>query len=427
MTIEYVLVLILGSLFQSIIVHQGLNIISEMRYVHRLIEFCIYIIYLTANAVISLYLNNIWANVLINIMLIVMVSLLYEIKLIKRFVFPVILSALFILTEIFMGLIVTSLTNMTVAQTQENIYFYLQGVIGSKLLVFFTILVFKQFMSSKYTKLSVAMTVTMCILPVAVNVILFAISELMIYNTNKTLSVVMTSGVVAFLLSIIILMYSIEKNISDKVSKIELEYVNNEMENQLLSVNMLIEKYKFSNKNMHDMKNKLLALKGMSSDNLNFKKELEEADEILNFAENIVYTGITSLDAILNEKFSIMTALGVKFNNKIAVSDIKIDEIKIAMLIANLLDNAIEESERLLWVVEKCCISIDVVQMENQLHIKVVNNKRNLTHSEVTSKKNKYKHGYGTQIIDNLTKELNGVISREISENEYVVKIMIVI
>lgn len=426
MTVEFALVLVFSSIFQIVIVHQGISAISKKCYVNKWIELSVYLVYLIIMVIKSLYLGIFWLSIIISIVLIIFVSLMHEMSLVKRLLFPVILSSMFILTESFMGLIVTSLTSMTVEQTQDNIYFYMQGVIGSKLLVFFIILALKQFITSKSMKMSIAMTINMCILPVVVNVILFAISELMVGNTNKRLSILLTSGVIAFLISIIVLMYSIEKNIADKVSKNELEYVNNEMVKQLASVHGLIEKYKFSNMNMHDMKNKLLVLKGMTSNNINYVKEIQEAEDLLNCTKNIVYTGITGLDAILNDKISIITSVGIELTNKILLSDLRIDEMKLAILMANLLDNAIEESERLISVGGNASISFEIIQIDNQIHIRVVNNKRDVVSDKSTSKQNKQKHGYGMQIIDNLTEELNGIISREISRNEHVSMVMIV-
>ncbi len=427
MSVEYLLVVIFSSLFQAVILHQALKLLAKRSYVNNIIQAFILLAYTIIIIIFTIYIKSLVINTLSSVLIIIIISFMYDIKLIKRMFFPVILSSLFIITELFMGLIITSFTSMSVEQMQTNVYFYMQGLIGSKLLVFFFILVFKQFISSKYIRLSVAINIIMCMLPIAVNVVIFAISELMVDNTNKTLSILMTSGTMAFLLSIILLMYAVEKNIEDRLKKNTLEFANSEMKMQLVSVNSLIEKYKFNTKTMHDMNNVILALRGMSSDNKNFASELDSAEVILNNARSIIYTGVLGLDAILNDKLSKMTALSIKNKIKIIVGDMQIDEMKLSILIGNLLDNAIEESERLISDGNSAYINVDIFHTDNQLHIRVVNNKRKLDNRVGTSKKNKYKHGFGSTIIDNITSELNGVIIRDITENEYIATAMLVI
>ena len=106
------------------------------------------------------------------------------------------------------------------------------------------------------------------------------------------------------------------------------------------------------------------------------------------------------------------------------LTEVKIDSIKLSILIANLLDNSIEESKRLQEESKESKITLKLQSIGDSLNIFIKNKSRNIT-TERTAKANKFKHGYGTEIIKKIVEDFDGSILTEKTENDYSVSVLI--
>ena len=146
----------------------------------------------------------------------------------------------------------------------------------------------------------------------------------------------------------------------------------------------------------------------------NAGQELIKVNQIVEGARSIGYTGIASIDALLNNIEDKSKQYNIQFKKHIFIDEIvKTNEMDFCLLLGNLLDNAIEECIRLIEVRKTDLFIIcDIKTVDNYLNIIIENScmeKETLT----TSKSNKYKHGYGLHIIDEIVQKFDGSIKRE--------------
>ena len=104
-----------------------------------------------------------------------------------------------------------------------------------------------------------------------------------------------------------------------------------------------------------------------------------------------------------------------KFNND------KIKEIDLIALISNLFDNAIEECKSIAKENLDTQIKFKMKNESNNILITIDNSttKKEILEKGVTTKSDKYAHGVGLEIVEEITKRYNGKMERKIQDNIY--------
>ena len=379
--------------------------------------------YVLVGAVFGYFSTFFWVNMIDNIIFEFVFSFLYSMKLYKRIIGSIGISAAFISCEMIMGQLVSIVLGITVEVARDNIFIMIFGLLGSKLLVFFIVLIIRKFFSKETTKLSKSLYSSIVLIPISTLVIVLSLGQFTMEIENRPLTIMMMCGVIAIIFSNIILMYVIEKHKEEAVKMVKKDFVNIQLENEIEQYCELVEKYKFNNKKMHDIDNQLTALKGMGYGETH-NIALREVELVVSSARSVVYTGNNSLDALLNNKIDKIKNEGIELSCKVFLSDKKINNVMdICVLLGNILDNAIEECQRIDNNEKQ--IMIDIHDINNLHQIIVKNSKSATSNTSGTSKNNKQKHGYGTAIIDEIVKKYNGSINREICDENYQISILL--
>ena len=163
----------------------------------------------------------------------------------------------------------------------------------------------------------------------------------------------------------------------------------------------------------HDIKNHIQALKIFSENNdtEGFKKyvgEMTSSYDVkrIEYCENnIVNAAVSSKEAMAREK-------GIIFETSINLPEkIDIDSMDIVSVFTNLLDNAIEECDRIKEGEKK--ISLNCVCKKGTIAICCENSCLNEEKAKklTTQKKDKFLHGLGTNIVKNIAEKYNGSYS----------------
>lgn len=163
----------------------------------------------------------------------------------------------------------------------------------------------------------------------------------------------------------------------------------------------------------HDIKNHIQALKILSENNdtEGFKKYVSEmtssydVKKIEYCENNIVNAAVSSKEAMAREK-------GIIFEASINLPEkIDIDSMDIVSVFTNLLDNAIEECERIAEGEKK--ITLNCVCKKGTIAICCENSCLNEEKAKklTTQKKDKFLHGLGTNIVRNIAEKYNGSYS----------------
>lgn len=291
----------------------------------------------------------------------------------------------------------------------------------------------KGFMLLSKTELIILTALCLRIKPVKIKVIytwiIFVVGILIAYvPLNYTF---FSSGVYAlvfwmFLLAIIILgIYSIIQHMTASIQKKEAEFT--EEKNFMLMENykILADTYLDNQRFYHDIKNQYLILKQYLENN-EYAKANEYMEGLIKGERNIEmikYTGVEAIDILLAYKRSLanlhsinMSIIGEKISNHIP-------DYKMAALLGNLLDNAIENCQNL--ELDNKWIQVIIRKVGEISLIKITNPYFQIPQCVngrlATSKENKQIHGIGSRSVQETVKQYGGTITYEYTDGKFCV------
>ncbi len=340
------------------------------------------------------------------------VSNLYKSNVIKRLLLCVLLNVFFILSEIVMGLILSALSTMTVEQLTNNVFFYMQGALMSKILVFVIVKAVGYFSAPLEVRTTNIFYIILLVHPLATFLIIYVMSEYMYFSDVNNFVVLSAVAVIILIMSNVLLFYLFEHyhKMSDEKTKQKL--IEKDLQYKAEYYRELSNRQKITNKAMHDLKNQLFALKESLENNADegMKKINKLCDDIL-LSKPREYTRNEAVDALISVKSQQMNDAGIPFKEYIyTASDIKVDTFDMCILLGNLLDNAVEASMKV--EEEKRLVELNMKQSENYLIVQITNtvNELVLVHGNeiVTTKDKKELHGYGLKSVNEIVRKYNG-------------------
>ncbi|MGN0450269.1 MAG: sensor histidine kinase [Ruminococcus sp.] len=235
-----------------------------------------------------------------------------------------------------------------------------------------------------------------------------------IYNFNYfTMVFFVASITIVFLL--FFLVFKITKDYEQQQT---LTLINQKNEMLQKSLDDTEKTFNLWRTSIHDYKNNMIMLSKLADENKisEIKEYLEKETATLNNKVFYAKTGNSVADAIINTKYNIALTKNIDFIvNAVIPSDCLVSNIDFAAIIGNLLDNAIEASEK----EEKPCVIVNIKMSKNFLVIDIANRYSGVLISDSTTKINKIEHGIGLKSVKNAVKKYDGVFDLK-QEGEYV-------
>ena len=204
------------------------------------------------------------------------------------------------------------------------------------------------------------------------------------------------------------------------------------MRNDMLETNYkgLLKAYELNRTVHHDHKNHMLAISELIKENKNEDalKYIHNYLTIENKLINEIKSGNDIINVIVSSKIAETSERGIEFIYEIEyLNDLKMDDIDICALLANLLDNAVESCEKVINKNPK--INLKIFKKNEMLLIQVVNS----IHSNFIKKKylfstekdNIQLHGWGMISIENVVRKYGGI--KEYHINDDMIEIFITI
>lgn len=244
--------------------------------------------------------------------------------------------------------------------------------------------------------------------------ILISIVRNIIYDTQKHYNAFLIILLCLILLNIIqyyMMIYISKKNIKEK----NMYLMQKQIEMQEDSIRNLEVKYDETAKLRHDIKNHVscalkLARQGDTEELTKYLNELSE-DKINNII-SYIKTKRKILGAVLNSKLAIAERKGIDMQCVILNEMDNIKEIDLGVLLANLLDNAIEACEKNKGPSE---IMLKMWNKAGYYCIEIINTvERNILAENpnlYTSKANKELHGVGLRSVEDIVEKYNGIMN----------------
>ena len=263
---------------------------------------------------------------------------------------------------------------------------------------------------------------------------MIAVSSTTISYLSKTISnegievIINESGMINSLtFTVVILNLAGIISINDDIGKQYYKWINELIQNQVKRQLKFYERLESINKETraikHDMKNHMIIVRRLAE-----KGELQGLQQYLTNIEytaekldNILHTGNSIVDAIINEKLEVAHKKRIPLEVKIQLpKELSIEPIDICVIMANSIDNAIEacgkieeEDMRQIQVRSSCDKGYFIYCISNTTKepVKIVNKQM------ATSKKDSLNHGYGIINMRTSVEKYDGKLSMDYKEN----------
>lgn len=240
-----------------------------------------------------------------------------------------------------------------------------------------------------------------------------------IYLVRQTLNTFSDSTTIGwfFLLVILALLLFVVQfviEIKDKKVKLDLERMRNSLlEENYQNVSGI---YSRNAKLYHDINNHLNTLYQLldSGDYEDAKDYIEKISEPVKALSKTSWTGINIVDVIINSKIEKMDQKGITYEINVEFpSNSNIDSSDICTILSNLLDNAIEATEK--WVKTNVPIIITIRRIQQFLMIQIENPCASViddtTNLPPTTKENQEIHGWGLPSVVSAVEKYNGTFN----------------
>lgn len=323
-----------------------------------------------------------------------------------------------------MGILSISNYNVNINELLSNSTLYLQGVILSKTICLVIVTFFVKKFGKESNRFSLSEMLIMMLQGISGVACLLLVIEFTYYRISayKVVSVYLIFIAVLILVAYFVFYRVFESYIKKRDIEQEALKVQFYNKGQYEYYAALEEENLNVRKMYHDIKNHLLAIKGLNSENPDLSESYIQ--ECLNAVEgfNQYYdTGNKLADIILYEKSNI--ARMSQINTKVMIqkdSLNNIDMLDLCAILTNSFDNAIEACKQCKG--EKY-INVKSIKNEASLILTFKNNYEvePIKHENgtlITHKKNKVEHGVGMQSVKVAVQKYNGNVEISIDQNE---------
>lgn len=229
-----------------------------------------------------------------------------------------------------------------------------------------------------------------------------------ILSQNSSIYIIAAITLMAILL--ILVNYFIISSSENFIEKGKLELLENSYSITKQYLEDLRHEQLELNKFKHDFSNHLNVLNGLvNNDSLEAKKYLTKLNENLKEIKQVVFSGNSVVDSIINFKINLNPDINFE-TNLMVKKEINIPENKLSSLLFNLIDNAIAAARD----TSDKTVTIKIISKNDMLLIEI-SNSANKEPSFITTKGKG--HGNGMMIIKEIVSSLGGMINYKYNQN----------
>ena len=406
----YAFVYSVCSLFQAYILYRYYHIFFHKSRVPIFVEYGSYLVFFSVNALIYILVSIPLVILITNIVGQYLLTYVYEGQQKNR----IALSLLYCFVAALIELIVVFLSTYTaIPIDQSNSYSLIYGPIFTTVFMYlFVFILGHRESAGSQIKLPLVHWLFLLIIPVASFYMILMILSLDVLDTRSVAVccfLALLINLAAFYLYDMIVAYA-----SGKIEKQQIEQENAYYSHQLEIMDSFLSTMGGFR---HDLKNHVIAM-----DVFIAKKQYQELEFYFHetfssrFLENeVIFSGNTTIDSILNYKFHEAKNRGIRFDIHLAIPEkLEISNRDCVIILGNLLDNAIEAAEK---VPEPRTVDLDITWEKGCLYITVVNPYIGEMHFKnglpVTTKADTASHGIGLTNVKEAVERNHGAIRFE--------------
>ena len=423
-SVLYYIVFLVLNAFDTYIIYQFMKSFFKDNYNNKKFTLILYVIYYSISSLIYIFLSNFVLNLTSSVLLVFMLTIGYRSKISTKVISTILAVLTFLTAEIIIAVLIGAI-NMDL--TKHTYYGTELTLLAVSILKYLFVKII-----SRFGNLNGDIKPPKSFLLIAVFVPLISVFlEMQLITQNNISEIIYASTLVCVVLLNFMVFYlydSITKLFTEKVNAAAAKQksIYYQKEAQLLEQNMgEIKKLR------HDMKNHLIVISELSKKHgdTDITDYISALSEKMVRAEEYSQTGILSLDSIINYKLTQAKQSGIKVSCEITVpNDLKIASDDFVTIIGNLLDNAIEATEK---IQDDKYIFLNIRYTKGTLLINVKNSFDgilNIKNNQFeTTKKDTMLHGIGMQSIENAIRNYNGEMITSYNDLEFITKIILIV
>lgn len=353
-----------------------------------------------------------WLNVLFSILASFVLSIaFFKIKPIRAGFYSVLLVSISSFLEHIVIFIISSYSNLYIAEYKSETILLVIEIIISKILYFFIAMILLHFAQKDSTITKIPTAFYIFPLITLVSVISFwyiSLNQHLEFKNQIILGIVS----ILLLLATLFVFFSFQANAQQENKLLLLQQEQDKIKTDITYYDILEKQNNNLRLYAHDAKNHLSAIK-----NLNTNPEIEEyisrMSKSLATYSKVSHSGNHTLDVIVDKYITECTLKKINFvfdviNNNLT----NIEAYDLVTILSNLLDNAVEAAEE--SKNRTICIETD---FRNGFSVLIVSNscdkkpKLNASEMPITTKSNKRLHGFGLKSVTKTIKKYNGDIA----------------
>lgn len=371
---------------------------------------------------INFFVQNTWVNLIAVLAASYLLTLIYDIDLKMRLSGTLVMFVLMALCELIVGFILSAIFYATITEINENLIYYTVGIFASKAIMLFGVKLFSLRYKRNDIDIPNGLLAAFSVFPIATLIIGIILIGGFGKDTDPAFAVAGSAGTILLALANILVFYLFERYAKQNKARYQMQAEQSRLKAETIYLNNLIERQQNSNKQMHDLKNQLFAIRQIiAEDSDRGIEEIDKVCNVVNGMQSIVYSGDSSIDSLINSKTQNLPP-NVKFFCECFIFDFgKTDRMDMCILLGNLLDNAVEAATP----IENSFIKLKFLQQGNLLNITLSNscNKDLQGNKFETTKADKTAHGYGLKSVRNIVDKYGGCIDIACKDGEFIVYI----
>jgi hypothetical protein len=354
----------------------------------------------------------------------------FNIRFTSRLLITILLIAMFSVAETAMGMTMIGILGVSIENIQGGMATYAVGVFGSKLVSLILVLVLRFFVTSRKQGIeSKWVNISVLFLPLQSLIFCFAIQRAVLVVPDNSLRFLSLFALLISFILIFVTILVIRNQIKSMRYKHELELASFHLRAQTEHYSDLYSVQQEIRAMSHNIKHELTALSGLLLKN-NVSDALKYINETLVHIESIslaAYTDYPVIDAILNAKTKLASNHQISLRYKILIDGtVAIDQMDLAIILGNALDNAIEA------VVRNTADDREIrltIQEKSQYLFIFIDNHATEDFSDVakTSKLDKANHGFGLSKIRMIVDKYDGNLSINYNEKTQRVSVQLLL
>lgn len=418
MAIKYISI-VLGTIFEIYCINMFTNIYLPRKEIEKYKYYLIFILISIFYISKSFLLNGI-SMAIASLIAKFLFTQLYESKQYVKMIISISLSVLYISSELLFGgvfMLISGDNHMEINTSPEA---YAIGTLLSKFFVFVIILLFQSKKKSiAISNLSSKYLIQLSVLPITTIIISILMYRVILVIDSSAIKLVFVFANMLLILSNAITFEIIRVQNRLATSEYDLKLLKNNIDEQTRHYEELKSSQEEIRQLRHNMRSVYIGtiaeLKAGKTENA--IEQLQSNIDIIEKSSKVIDTGHPSIDSIIENKLNRCDELNIHTNLSYQYKEaININEIEIAVIIGNILDNAIEACLKFVDIDREIWGSLTVDHQNIIINIKkTAIDSNNLK----TSKINKKDHGYGLKSISHIAKKYNGYAKFSFDNNNF--------